>query len=256
MGKIVTVAIHKGGTGKTTNALHLAWAAVDQGLSVLFVDMDPQANASQSLGVAPSDDHEVASRLFANVSPAALHPVSERLFVIPADERLLAVERMEIAAAGIFRARLRKLAEGFDIVVVDTPPSMGFGMLAPLIASDYAYSPIVPDAYGVKGVSSLFARITAIQKGQNPALKYLGLLPNRLRQTDREQVAVLAEMQKKLGKSVIPFTVAERSAIAAAAHRGHPVWEKPSGGAARVAAKEMRAATLHILKKIGLEAVA
>lgn len=256
MGKIITVAIHKGGTGKTTSALHLAWAASAAGRSVLFVDMDPQANASHSLGVTPREGYEVASRLFADVEGLPAQSADGALAVIPADDKLLAIERMGAQAAATYRCRLRAVAEGYDVVVVDTPPSMGFGMLAPLLASDYAFSPIVPDAYGVQGVKSLFARIKSVRGGQNPGLRYLGLLPNRVRAADREQIAVLKELRAKLGSSLLPCEVAERAAIAAAAHKGRAVWDKPSGGAAKVAAREMRAAVDHVLEIIAVEKAA
>jgi chromosome partitioning protein len=97
MGKICTVAIHKGGTGKTTVSAHLAFLAAEQGSRTLLIDLDSQGNASDTvlLEVPNLDGVRTASDLFEESEPAKpILNARPKLDVLPADSRLLAVERL------------------------------------------------------------------------------------------------------------------------------------------------------------------
>lgn len=253
MGAIVTSAIHKGGTGKTTAAVALAFYAQRMGLSVLLVDLDSQGNASRTWVTDVPDGVETASRLFLDVEPQPAYTAADGIAIIAADPGLLGVERLPLDAAETFKKRLQAHAAPYDLVIVDTPPTMGFAMLAPLMASDFVFSPIIPDAYGIDGVSSLFAKVKAVQANGNKNLKFLGLLINRWNRRNRDQSEIVDAMRAKLGANVMPFAITDRAAIANAAHRKAPVWRGAQGGAAKVAAKEVRAAMAHIVKQMNLK---
>lgn len=251
MGKILTVAIHKGGTGKTTIVSHLALYAHSKKLSVLIIDMDAQANISAFFNV---DSAKIgASGLF--LKDREVVPLSidgETFKLIPADEGLLGIERLPFETVQLFRQRLRTFANTFDLVILDTPPTMGFAMLAPLIASDFALSPVIPDAFSVRGVKTLFAKIKAVRAKQNPSLKFLGLVINRWNSRNVQQVEMVKKFLEALPGQIIATPLADRSAIANAAYESKAVWDKPNGGAARIAAQEMLAVMQEIMEKMGM----
>lgn len=251
MGKILTVAIHKGGTGKTTLVSHLALYGRSKNLSVLVIDMDAQGNISAFFNV--DSPEKGASSLFLNGQEAPLHQIDGEAFqLIPADQGLLAIERLPFESVQIFRERLRNYAKRFDMVILDTPPAMGFSMLAPLIASDFALAPVIPDAYSIRGVKSLFGKIKAARAKYNPSLKFLGLVLNRFNSRNIQQVEMVKKFQELLSGQLIAKPLADRSAIANAAYDSKAVWDKPSGGAARIAAQEMLEVMEEIMEKMGM----
>lgn len=249
---IVTVAVHKGGTGKTTLAIHLGLRAEQHGFSVLIVDMDSQANTSHFFDA--SIEKQGSSSLFSKDNiKCGYHLISEKVSLLVADQGLYEIDRLKVDTALYYRKNLQYLAKDFDLVVIDTPPTMGFGMLAPLIASDFVISPIVPDAYSVAGVKGLFDRIKMVRAKYNPRLKFLGLVINRWNSRNKEQTKTVATLISKLKGHIIKQSLGDRTAIANAAYRKKAVFDKPSGGAAHTAAKEMRIVCDVIIKtmKIG-----
>lgn len=251
MGKILTVAIHKGGTGKTTLVSHLALYGRVMNKSVLIVDMDAQGNIS-AFFKAPEAKNG-SSGLFLENREVAKYTVEDGFDLIPADEGLFGVERLQFEAAKVFRTRLRELAQQYDLVILDTPPTMGFAMLAPLIASDFVIAPVIPDAYSVRGVRSLFAKIKAVKAKQNPALKFLGLVLNRWNSRNLQQCEMVKQFQDAMPGQLIAQPLADRSAVANAAYESKAVWDKPSGGAARIAANEMILVMKEVMQKMGVK---
>ncbi len=253
-GKIITCAIHKGGAGKTTGAVSLVNMAHEMGARVCLIDLDPQGNAGDNFVVEGAcESFETASDLFKEQEAKPVFEVQPGLGLVFATDDLFSIERYPVEAASVFRLRLHELAAQFDLIVIDTPPTMGFAMLAPLIASDFAFSPIVPDAYSIKGVSSLFKRIQQVKKSHNPKLQFLGLLINQWNKRDSDQNKTVEQLKEKLAKYVIPHTIGFRSAIAKAARRKQPVWYKASTGSARTAAKEVKAAMQWIIENTKIE---
>lgn len=239
---VITVAIHKGGTGKTTCAIHNVFDLDQRGHTVCLIDCDTQGNATSAF-CERADGHAGACSLFTKEFNLDLLFKSDYgnggISVVPADPELVGVERLPLGTEQTFRDNVRALAGDFDYVVIDTPPTMGFAMLAPLIASDFAYSPIVSDPCAIQGVSSLFQRIEAVTGDYNEDLVFLGLLVNRWNRRNRLQTDAVTELKAALPEHLIPHEIAERSAIAQLAYTNEPVW-KMRNGAARVAAKEMR----------------
>jgi chromosome partitioning protein len=253
MGKIVTIAIHKGGTGKTTVATHLAFLAAERGARTLLVDIDAQRNATSTVVSAEEVDFSsvlAAADLFEEFETTKpVYQAGLRLDVLPADDRLLAVERLPDDAADLFRRRLAELAKGYDLVVIDTPPTMGFAMLAPLVASDFAFAPIVPARYAVDGIESLILRIQQIQTSLNPDLTFLGLVVNRWRRTSPPQNRIVEDLRSGIGQYLFPQTLPESAAIENAANEKRPVWKDAKSGGQRRAAKAVREVMSYVLER-------
>ena len=245
---VTTVAIHKGGTGKTTLAIHLAHylaegrAPSGQPNRVLLIDSDPQGNATQSMTDEVDFPHG-SSKLFERGGLAIPVPsMFPGIMVMPADPSLLDVERLPLGTENVFRENVHHLLHSFDHIVIDTPPTLGFGMLAPLIASDYAFSPIMPDPYSMRGIQSLIDRTDEVRAQYNPSFRFLGLLINKWNKRSADQTALVEAFKKSaLSRYLAPYQITERSPISQVAFRRQPVWTVKSG-AARVAAKEIRGA--------------
>ena len=253
MGKIVTIAIHKGGTGKTTIATHLAFLASERGARTLLIDIDAQRNATSTVAKADEVDFSrlmAAADLFEAFDiDRPIYESSTHLHVLPADDRLLAVERLPDDAAGLFRRRLLDLAQGYDLVVIDTPPTMGFAMLAPLMASDFVFAPIVAARYALEGIDSLISRIQQIQSSLNPDLTFLGLVLNRWRRTSPAQNRFVRDIRAQLGRFLFPHSLPESAAIEDAANERRPVWQNPRSGGQRRAAKAVRDVMSYVLEQ-------
>lgn len=251
-GKILASTIHKGGAGKTTIAVNLTHFAREKGMRTLLLDLDPQGNASDGF----MDTHalpegiELASNLFEERDSLPIHYLDKYLAIIPSDgDALQAVERLPHEAALTFRKRLHEIARSFDIVIIDTPPTMGFCMLAPLIAADFAFAPIVPDAYGMKGVVSLMERVAQVRDDINPDLVFLGMLINLWNRRDKDQNETVEQFNSALGEFVIPYQIGLRAPISQAARRKEPVWKQTRG----VAAKEVKNALSWIIDQMQFE---
>jgi chromosome partitioning protein len=253
MGKIVTIAIHKGGTGKTTVATHLAFSASERGARTLLVDIDAQRNATSTVTTVEDIDYATvltAADLFEEFETTKpIYQASEHLYVLPADDRLLAVERLPDDAADLFRRRLCELAADYDLVVVDTPPTMGFGMLAPLVASDFVCSPIEPSRYSVDGIENLITRIQQIRSSVNHDLQFLGLLVNKWRKSSPPQNRIVEDLRQSIGEYLFPHSLPQSAAIENAANFRRPVWRDAKSGSHRRAAKAVKDVMKYVLDR-------
>ncbi len=242
--RVISSAIHKGGTGKTTISVHLAHYIAAEGHRVLMVDCDTQGNSTQ---VFLDDDYHGpgVSGLFTKKGRTIV-PVetnTTNVLLIPADDGMVDIDGLNHGEEYLFRDNLRAVAAaaGCRYVVIDTPPTLTMGMLAPLVASNFAFSPFKPDSFGVKGIVSLHRRIEQIRVNHNPSLRYLGLLINLWNRRNADQNNVVAYLEQDLGEHLIEHKIGDRAAIARVAFSRIPVWAHNTG-AARVASKEMRAA--------------
>jgi chromosome partitioning protein len=271
MGKVITCAIHKGGAGKTTVATHLAFLAADRGLKTLFVDLDDQRNATDTLaldeqalalltdppGGGPPKIWAAYDLFDRDVEPSDLVAGNSRTIyrspvgidLLPADDRLIDLDGLSADHFEVFRARLAPLAARYDLVVIDTPPMRGFRATAPLVASDYVFAPLPPEKYSIKGIQRLIERVSMIQATHNASLTFLGALPNKWLRTSSTQNALMKAFHEQMGQYIIPHDVPQSSAIEVAVQDGRPVWRGAESGSQRRAAKALRDAVSWILDR-------
>ena len=181
--RIITIANNKGGTGKTTTAVNLASGlAFRKGYKVLLVDFDPQGNASISLDVDIENLKHSVKDLLGNSS----YPVQnlmwkkgETLRILPANSALKDIEPELLASVDgrlRLRARLSPIAEEFDYVIIDTPPTTGLFTQAPLIASGEVLIPVDVGYFSLQGIRQLLEEITKVREHFNPNLQITGIL--------------------------------------------------------------------------------
>lgn len=259
--KTLVTANQKGGVGKTSTLVHLAFDFVERGMNVVVIDLDTQANASYTL--KEYESKLVASHLFSEVTPeiwkSKIQPMDKntsepRMVLISADPGLANLEKISIqSAAENFKAAIGELEKmGADICLVDTPPSLGISMVTALLAADYVVSPVEMEAYSLLGIQKMVTTIANIRK-TNKKLEFLGMLPSKLDSRNPRHKAHLKELTANYPTLVIPYGIGLRSSIADALSSGVPVW-KIKKTAARKAAQEVKAFTGYIFSKMGMAA--
>lgn len=247
--KTLSVANQKGGVGKSTLAVHLAWYAQSLGLRVLVVDFDGQANSTKTFCSEPTG--LAASALFRGEPDGSAPEALEKGFaLIHADVGINDVEGLALDSIRRPSAWLASFADRFDLCVIDTPPNLGRRLLAALISSDSVVSPVSLNGYSMQGITDLQRTILAVKKEFNPRLRNLGLLPNLLNTRSKTQRALLCELRAALGDRVLPLALTSRVAVSDAIDQRHPVWVKARGQSGEKAAREMRLVCEQIIGRI------
>ena len=216
----------KGGVGKTTLAVHLAWFLAEAA-SVLLIDLDPQGNASYSLAAAtqllPS------SRLF-DPSPLELSgPGAAGVSLMAADRTLDAVDARLTEAVGAFRSHYAALEAGFDYVVIDTPPNWSGRNYAALMVATSLVAPIDLETYAIQGVQQLLSQKQTVERnarGGRP-IDFLGLLPSRFVSTSPRQRRHLETLVRQDARRLLfpdQHLLTQRQGYAEALDERRPVW--------------------------------
>lgn len=255
--KILAVVNQKGGVGKSTLAVHLAYAATEAGLRVLLVDFDKQG--SLSLSFSPATDAEQglqASALFsADPTTVAPEALTDLLAIIRADETL-ALLNGGVADAEKRPARhLRALSGQYDLCIIDTPGAIGFNppmTIAALCAADAVVCPFSVGLYESKGLADLWGYIKSIRTpAYNPKLRLMGLLPSKVNTKSSEERNALDALRAQFGNVILPGMLAERTAVKQSIMRRRPVWRNTKGAGHLAAAREWRSVCNYILGNLG-----
>jgi chromosome partitioning protein len=251
--KTLVTANQKGGVGKTSTLVHLAFDFLERrGLRVAVIDLDTQANASWTLQQHKSG--QFASGLF-DADNSGLREFVEQLptgplmRLIESDAKLADMERRHIGEASQnFKANIATLVGGFDVVLIDTAPSLGVTMAAALFAADYVLSPIELEAYSIQGIKKMVTTIANVRKS-NKTLQFLGMMPSKVDSRNPRHNRHLGDLVRAYPELMIPATIGLRSSIADALASGVPVW-KIKKTAARKAAKEVRAVADYVFTRM------
>ncbi|GAA4546876.1 ParA family protein [Amycolatopsis samaneae] len=243
----VAVLSLKGGVGKTTVALGIASAALRRGTRTLVADLDPQGNATTSLDppytdatladVLETPQRAVLERAIApsvwsdEVDVLVGAEELEQLNEPDADNRRL--ENLSRALDELHRAPIRETP--YDLAIIDCPPSLGRLTKSALVAADSALIVTEPTMYAVAGAQRALEAIERIRKENNPDLRPIGVLVNRLRVRSYEHQFRIAELRENFGPLVMPTAITDRLAVQQAQGACSPIHEWHSPGAQEIA---------------------
>ena len=241
----------KGGVGKTSVVLGLAEAARGRGGQVLVIDLDPQANATETLLAQQPDfsSNDVLSDGRRGVARDAVITSTwgEGLAVIGADPALEHRNRDQSRnSGGRLRNALRGVDSGYDLVLIDCPPSIGELTRNALIAANSALIVTEPGYYALRGAQQALDSISLIAGAANPRLRCDGIVVNRFRSVLKEHRHRVEELREVYPHLVLDPLLPERSVVANAHGRGSPV-QQQRGKAAREMASHYERLLDHVV---------
>ena len=216
---VFTIANQKGGVGKTTTAVNLAAGLAEKGVHTLLIDLDPQANATSSLGIEKQEGKSLYSALRGEgeALPLVTPTAHERLALIPSEEDLAAAE-IELSQMDDYLMKLRGVLEpvvasgGFRAIIIDCPPALGLLSMNSLAAADFLLITLQCEYMALEGLGQILRNVERLKSaGINPSLELGGIVMTMfdVRTSLSRQVVeeVRSHMPDKIFSSVIPRTV-------------------------------------------------
>ncbi len=203
MGRIVALLNQKGGVGKTTVTLGLASAAAAAGHHVLIVDLDPQASSTWVLGFDPATVEISTAEVLAKVDPASAileTSWSPLIHLIPASNRL---QHREHGKPKRLRNALEQIADQYDAVLIDCPPSLGNLTASGLTAADHAVIVVEPSALSLRGIGAVADVIDDVWDSQNDSLDLAGVIVNKVPGVSGEAERRYEELVRIVGARAI-----------------------------------------------------
>lgn len=229
MPRILAIANRKGGVGKTTTTVNVATAMAAAGKKVLVIDLDPQGNASTSLGIdkkgsMPSSyDVLLGNRrltdavVWTEIPGFSIVPSSPDLAA--AEIELVDVEKREFA----LKKAISKEAVNYDYILIDCPPSLSLITVNALVASDAVIVPLQCEFLALEGISDLIRNINTIKKNFNPGLVLQGVVLTMYDKRNNLTQMVEDDVRNFFGKKVYDTVIPRNVRISEAPSHGKPV---------------------------------
>ena len=221
MSKVISISNHKGGVGKTTSAINIGAGLNKLGKKVLLIDLDPQANLSQSLGLIDQDKNIYgAIRGEYKLQPLE---VLKGLDIIPSTLDLSGAEVELSGEAGreyILRELIAPLKKQYDFIIIDSPPSLGLLTINSFTASDEILIPLQAQYLALQGLTKLLEVVDKIKKRLNKQLKVGGVF---ITQYDNRKVLnrdVVKTIQSHFKSGVFKTKIRDNVALAEAPTQG------------------------------------
>jgi len=246
--RIIAVSNNKGGVAKTTSTVNLGACFAEMGLRTLIIDLDPQGNASSSLGIDTRDLENTIYDVLIQEVPLedAVEPTAvKNLFIIPSNINLAGAEIELVSAFGRenrLRNAIAPVADQWDYVLIDCPPSVGLLTVNALTAATEIITPVQTEYIPLEGIEILLKNLHLIRKNLNPSLPdptFLCVMYMRNNLADQ----VVAELRNKFGERVYKTVIPRNVRLSEAPSFGQPIttFDTSSSGAKayRAAAKEI-----------------
>jgi chromosome partitioning protein len=226
-GSVIAITNQKGGVGKTTTAVNLAYYLSKSGRQVLLVDFDPQGNATSGLGINKQELKTTVIDVVLGNMPLAdvvLPTKHKKLAILPATPHLANAE-VELASAEHRFTRLKQALQNhtYDYVIIDCPPSLSLLTVNGLIAADMLLLPVQAEFYALEGLGQLLETMQLVRKGLNPTLELLGVVLTMVDSRTTLSGQVHAEVKKHFPGKVFDEVIPRNVRLAEAPSHGLPV---------------------------------
>ena len=228
---VVAVANQKGGVAKTTTAINLAASLAMARRRVLLIDLDPQGNLTSGVGL--KDRAAPGSTIYEALLDEQLDPrdvvipaAVDHLFVIPADRNLTGAE-IELVTRPHRELRLRRIVEtlrpDYDLILIDSPPSLGLLTLNALVAADSVLVPLNCEYFALEGIAELLSTIDRVREAFNPRLHLEGVLLTMYDDRTNLGQQVSANIREYFGSQVYTTVIPRNVRLGEAPSHGVPV---------------------------------
>lgn len=247
---VISVALQKGGVGKTTTSQALASTLGFKKKKTLLIDMDSQGNVTYASRV-DTPVKTITDVLGGDCKPdeALIH--CKYYDLLAADEYLTNVEGSEEVEPTLLKNSIAELRSRYDFIVIDTPPALGNLSVNALVASDYVVIPCEPRPFALQGLGALYTTIQSVQNSLNPALKVLGILlikySNRT-VLNRDVKDMIEDYAKQMHTVVFDTSIREGIVVGEAQTVREPLIDYAKSSKPNI---DYKAFTTEVLKKIG-----
>ena len=239
MAKVICITNQKGGVGKTTTTVNLAYYLAKDKKRTLIIDLDPQGNATSGLGIDKNNLNTTMTDVIlglTKLSNIILKTEYKNLDLAPTTPQLANAEveltKMDRKFQQI-RNAINEVRDNYDYIIIDSPPSLSLLTVNGMIASDYLLLPVQTEFYALEGVAQLLESMKLVRKAMNPNLQLLGVLATMYDKRTSLSVQVLTEIKKYFKDRVFETTIPRNVRVAEAPSHGVPVgsYDKFSKGA-------------------------
>lgn len=229
MSRIIAIANRKGGVGKTTTTVNVATAMAAAGKKVLVIDLDPQGNASTSMGIDKRGRMVSSYEVLlgeAKLSQAIVWTEIPNFSIVPsspdlagAEIELVDVERREYA----LKDAIAESAANYDYIIIDCPPSLSLVTINALVAANAVIVPLQCEFLALEGITDLIRNINQIKRKFNPGLELQGVVLTMYDKRNNLTQMVEDDVRNFFGKKVYQTVIPRNVKISEAPSHGKPV---------------------------------
>lgn len=228
MARIVALINQKGGVGKTTTAVNLAYALVERGKRVLLCDFDPQGNATSGVGVDQrSLETSIYDLIIADEPDPKAAVIHTKWMDLLGSNTDLSGAEIDLIGLPAREYRLKRVLDSlrseYDFIIIDCPPSLGILTLECLCAADSFLVPLQTEYYALEGLSQLMATVRTVQKRLNRSIRIEGILLTMYDGRTNLAAQVVEEVKKHFGDRVYRTAIPRNVRLSEAPSHGMPI---------------------------------